>query len=308
MLVDGRARGKSHKLAGGEEIEFELPEPAAQEPSAPLPELTVVHADEHLFVVDKPAGVVVHPGAGPRRRHARRTRWPPRAPRAGRRSVAASSTASTGTRRACSSSRAPSEAYQRLQRARATARADARVPRARRRKAALAARDDRRPDRPRPARPHPPLARHRHAARGRDALRARGATAAPCAAAGAARDRADAPDPRPPRRDRSSRRRRPDLRRSQETSGWSGSSCTRRASRSRTRSRASRSTSRRRCRPTSPPRWRRRGPANLPRFLSLLPGGPAAARVPLLAGGAPRLPPAHDDKRIRKELSHVRFH
>ncbi len=64
VLVDGRARGKSHKLAGGEEIEFELPEPAAQEPSAPLPELTVVHADEHLFVVDKPAGVVVHPAPG----------------------------------------------------------------------------------------------------------------------------------------------------------------------------------------------------------------------------------------------------
>jgi 23S rRNA pseudouridine1911/1915/1917 synthase len=64
VLVDGQARGKSHKLAGGEEIEFELPEPAAPEPLAPLPELTVVHADEHLFVVDKPAGVVVHPAPG----------------------------------------------------------------------------------------------------------------------------------------------------------------------------------------------------------------------------------------------------
>jgi 23S rRNA pseudouridine1911/1915/1917 synthase len=64
VLVDGQARGKSHKLAGGEEIEFELPEPAVPEPLAPLPELTVVHADEHLFVVDKPAGVVVHPAPG----------------------------------------------------------------------------------------------------------------------------------------------------------------------------------------------------------------------------------------------------
>jgi 23S rRNA pseudouridine1911/1915/1917 synthase len=64
VLVDGRARGKSHKLAGGEEIEFELPAPAAPEPVGPLPELTVVHADEHLFVVDKPAGVVVHPAPG----------------------------------------------------------------------------------------------------------------------------------------------------------------------------------------------------------------------------------------------------
>jgi 23S rRNA pseudouridine1911/1915/1917 synthase len=64
VLVDGQARGKSHKLAGGEEIELELPEPAAPEPAAPPPDLTVVHADEYLLVVDKPAGVVVHPAPG----------------------------------------------------------------------------------------------------------------------------------------------------------------------------------------------------------------------------------------------------
>ena len=64
VLVDGQARGKSHKLAGGEEIEIELPEPAAPAPAAPLPELTIVHADEHLFVVDKPAGIVVHRAPG----------------------------------------------------------------------------------------------------------------------------------------------------------------------------------------------------------------------------------------------------
>jgi 23S rRNA pseudouridine1911/1915/1917 synthase len=64
VLVDGRERGKSHKLAGGEEIEMELPERAAPAPAAPLPDLTIVHADEHLFVVDKPAGVVVHPAPG----------------------------------------------------------------------------------------------------------------------------------------------------------------------------------------------------------------------------------------------------
>jgi 23S rRNA pseudouridine1911/1915/1917 synthase len=64
VLVDGEARGKSHKLAGGEEIELELTAPAPREPAAPPPELTVVHADEHLLVVDKPAGVVVHPAPG----------------------------------------------------------------------------------------------------------------------------------------------------------------------------------------------------------------------------------------------------
>jgi 23S rRNA pseudouridine1911/1915/1917 synthase len=63
VLVDGALRGKSHKLAGGERVEVEL---LAEEP-APLaapPELAVAWADEHLLVVDKPAGVVVHPAPG----------------------------------------------------------------------------------------------------------------------------------------------------------------------------------------------------------------------------------------------------
>jgi 23S rRNA pseudouridine1911/1915/1917 synthase len=65
VLVDGQARGKSHKLAGGEEIEIEPP-PAADvaEPAIAPPELTVAYSDEHLLVVDKPAGVVVHPAPG----------------------------------------------------------------------------------------------------------------------------------------------------------------------------------------------------------------------------------------------------
>jgi 23S rRNA pseudouridine1911/1915/1917 synthase len=64
VLVDGRALGKSHKLTGGEEIEIEPPAPAAAEPAVAPPELTVTYADEHLLVVDKPAGVVVHPAPG----------------------------------------------------------------------------------------------------------------------------------------------------------------------------------------------------------------------------------------------------
>ncbi len=62
--MDGQARGKSHRLVGGEEIEIEPPAAAAAAPPVPLPELTLAYADEHLLVVDKPAGVVVHPAPG----------------------------------------------------------------------------------------------------------------------------------------------------------------------------------------------------------------------------------------------------
>jgi 23S rRNA pseudouridine1911/1915/1917 synthase len=49
----------------GEEIAFEPP--ARLEPaSAPTHEIAVAYEDDHLLVVDKPAGLVVHPGAGHR--------------------------------------------------------------------------------------------------------------------------------------------------------------------------------------------------------------------------------------------------
>ncbi|MDX6480481.1 MAG: rRNA synthase [Gaiellaceae bacterium] len=63
VRVDGDVRGKSHKLAGGETVEFELAEVAAGPEVAPI-DLTIAFEDDHLLVVDKPAGVVVHPGPG----------------------------------------------------------------------------------------------------------------------------------------------------------------------------------------------------------------------------------------------------
>ena len=69
MLVDGEPRAKSHKLTGSEEITIAAPAPAAEEAPLALPELTIAYEDEHLFVVDKAAGVVVHPAPG----HARGT-------------------------------------------------------------------------------------------------------------------------------------------------------------------------------------------------------------------------------------------
>jgi 23S rRNA pseudouridine1911/1915/1917 synthase len=69
VLVDGVRRPKSHRLLGGEEVELEAP-PRRESDLVPeeLP-LRVAFEDEHLLVVDKPAGVVVHPSAG----HARGT-------------------------------------------------------------------------------------------------------------------------------------------------------------------------------------------------------------------------------------------
>jgi 23S rRNA pseudouridine1911/1915/1917 synthase len=63
VLVDGEARAKSHRLEGGEEVAFEAPEaPPSLEPEE-LP-LRIAYEDEHLLVVDKPAGIVVHPAPG----------------------------------------------------------------------------------------------------------------------------------------------------------------------------------------------------------------------------------------------------
>jgi 23S rRNA pseudouridine1911/1915/1917 synthase len=64
VTVDGRARAKSYRLEGGEELEVELPEQPAREIEPEEVELRIAYEDEHLLVVDKPAGVVVHPGAG----------------------------------------------------------------------------------------------------------------------------------------------------------------------------------------------------------------------------------------------------
>ena len=64
VRVAGASPKAAHRLRGGEAVEIEIPPPPAQEL---LPEpiaLSIVHEDEHVLVVDKPAGMVVHPGAG----------------------------------------------------------------------------------------------------------------------------------------------------------------------------------------------------------------------------------------------------
>ena len=64
VLVDGRPLGKSQRLSGGEELEFE---PPVREVAELMPEpmdLRIAYEDEHLMVVDKPTGLVVHPASG----------------------------------------------------------------------------------------------------------------------------------------------------------------------------------------------------------------------------------------------------
>jgi 23S rRNA pseudouridine1911/1915/1917 synthase len=64
VLVDGAPRPKSHRLAGGEEVSFEPPGAQASDLEPEPMELRVAYEDEHLVVVDKPAGLVVHPAPG----------------------------------------------------------------------------------------------------------------------------------------------------------------------------------------------------------------------------------------------------
>ena len=64
VLVNDCAAKSRYKVQAGDRIEIDLPGPA---PAALRPEaipLEIVHEDDDLIVVDKPAGMVVHPGAG----------------------------------------------------------------------------------------------------------------------------------------------------------------------------------------------------------------------------------------------------
>jgi 23S rRNA pseudouridine1911/1915/1917 synthase len=61
VSVDGSWRAKSHRVEQGEQIDLA---PAAAGPEVEPAPFEVVWEDEHLLVIDKPAGVVVHPGAG----------------------------------------------------------------------------------------------------------------------------------------------------------------------------------------------------------------------------------------------------
>lgn len=64
ITVNGRAAKASHPLRAGDRVEVTIPppQPIALRPE-PIP-LTIIYEDADLVVVDKPAGMVVHPAPG----------------------------------------------------------------------------------------------------------------------------------------------------------------------------------------------------------------------------------------------------
>jgi 23S rRNA pseudouridine1911/1915/1917 synthase len=65
VRVDGEPCAKRHRLAGGERIEVDEAETRREPAAEPVP-VRVAYEDGALLVVDKPAGVVVHPARGHR--------------------------------------------------------------------------------------------------------------------------------------------------------------------------------------------------------------------------------------------------
>ncbi|MCS6803610.1 MAG: RluA family pseudouridine synthase [Acidobacteriota bacterium] len=66
VLVNGQPVRPSYKLKPGDKLEVDIPPP---EPSQFLPEnlnLNIIYEDDDLLLINKPAGLVVHPGAGVR--------------------------------------------------------------------------------------------------------------------------------------------------------------------------------------------------------------------------------------------------
>lgn len=60
--ADGRSVRRSHVLTTGEHVHVPAPAAPARAPAPPVP--PVRHVDDHLLVLSKPPGMVVHPGAG----------------------------------------------------------------------------------------------------------------------------------------------------------------------------------------------------------------------------------------------------
>lgn len=65
VLIDGKPVGKKQKLSEGEVVVFSMPTVEKLDMTPVAMDLDVIYEDEYMIVVNKPAGLVVHPGAGP---------------------------------------------------------------------------------------------------------------------------------------------------------------------------------------------------------------------------------------------------
>jgi 23S rRNA pseudouridine1911/1915/1917 synthase len=66
VLVDGKPAKPSHRLRGGEALSVTIPDPEPSGIDAEEIPLDILYEDGDLLVVNKPAGMVVHPAAGVR--------------------------------------------------------------------------------------------------------------------------------------------------------------------------------------------------------------------------------------------------
>src|SRR6202795_1629699 len=62
--VSGVAKKPSHHLESGETITVEIPAPPLPSVEPENIPLTILYEDEDIAIVNKPAGMIVHPGAG----------------------------------------------------------------------------------------------------------------------------------------------------------------------------------------------------------------------------------------------------
>ena len=181
-----RAAAEAPRARRGRARDVEEAPPAPAERRVPDARFGVAFEDEHLLVVDKPAGVVVHPARRARERARSRRRWP--AARAGGEDPSAPGIVhrldrdTSGLLVVARSE----DVHAALQQALRERRDHARVPRARRGPPAGAQRHDRRADRPRPPRAHADVHRHRRrrAARSRTSSSSRRCRRTRCCACG----------------------------------------------------------------------------------------------------------------------------
>ena len=64
ITVNGQVVKPAHKLSAGDRVSVRVPPPAPARAEAEDIPIEVLYEDEHIIVVDKPAGLVVHPAPG----------------------------------------------------------------------------------------------------------------------------------------------------------------------------------------------------------------------------------------------------